>query len=90
MRITCPYCYSDHVIRAAQNTGTQGINQSLISSVSIATVGTALSKTLPVSPLISGLAGAVVGGLLNSLLSPEPTPVAQSYFHCQSCGSQFH
>lgn len=90
MKITCPYCYSDHVIRAVQNVGSQGINQSLASSVSFATMGTALSKTLPVSPLIGGLAGAIVGGLLSRVFSSAPASVPQSYFQCQSCGQVFH
>lgn len=90
MKITCPYCYSDHVIRAVQNTGSQGINQSLASSVSFATVGTALSKALPVSPLVGGLAGAVVGGLLSSVFSSAPASAAQPCFQCQSCGQAFH
>ena len=90
MKISCPYCDSAHVIRAVQNTESQGVNQSLASSVSFATMGTALSKTLPVSPLIGGLAGAVVGGLFSSLFSPAPAPSVRSCFQCQSCGQIFH
>lgn len=90
MRITCPHCYSEQVIRVIQNTDSQGINQSIASSVSFATVGTALSKALPVSPLVGGLAGAVVGGLLSSVFSPSAPAVPHSYFQCQSCGLGFH
>lgn len=90
MQINCPYCYSEHVIRIVQNGTSQGSNQSLASSVSFAGMGTALSKVLPVSPLIGGLAGAVVGGLLSSVFSPTPAQSTRSCFQCQSCGQFFH
>ncbi|MCW8693070.1 hypothetical protein OQH45_19500, partial [Acinetobacter baumannii] len=66
MNITCPNCHSEHVIRVV-NPHSQTGNQSLASSASFATMGAALSKSLPISPLIGGIAGAVVGGIFNSL-----------------------
>jgi hypothetical protein len=55
MQINCPYCHSEHVIRVVQNSGSQAGNQSLASSASFATMGAALSKTLPVSLWLEGL-----------------------------------
>ena len=56
MNITCPNCHSEHVIRVVQNSGSQRGNQSLASSASFATMGAALSKSLPISPVVGGLA----------------------------------
>ncbi|ELY3878637.1 TPA: hypothetical protein JIZ13_13970 [Acinetobacter nosocomialis] len=88
MNITCPNCHSEHVIRVV-NPHSQTGNQSLASSASFATMGAALSKSLPISPLIGGIAGAVVGGIFNSLF--DRVPVTPSYcFQCQSCGQLFY
>lgn len=77
-------------MRVVQNNASQAGNQSLASSASFATIGAALSKTLPVSPLIGGIAGAVVGGLLGSIFGSASTPSVQSHFQCQSCGQSFY
>ena len=89
MQINCPYCHSEHVIRVVQNSSSQGGNQSLASSASFATIGASLSKTLPVSPLVGGIAGAVVGGLLGTVFGAS-TPTVQSCFQCQHCGQSFY
>ncbi|MCH7330619.1 hypothetical protein [Acinetobacter modestus] len=90
MQINCPSCHSEHVIRVVQNTASQAGNQSLASSASFATMGAALSKTLPVSPLVGGIAGAVVGGLLGSVFGSSSTQTVQSCFQCQHCGQSFY
>ncbi|HCT5803788.1 hypothetical protein [Acinetobacter nosocomialis] len=88
MNITCPNCHSEHVIRVV-NPHSQTGDQSLASSASFATMGAALSKSLPISPLIGGIAGAVVGGIFNSLF--DRVPVTPSCcFQCQSCGQLFY
>ncbi len=90
MQINCLYCHSEHVIRVLQNSSSQAGNQSLASSASFATMGAALSKTLPVSPLVGGIAGAVVGGLLGSIFGSTSNLSVQSHFQCQSCGFTFY
>lgn len=90
MNITCANCHSEHVIRIVQNNGSQAGNQSLASSASFATMGAALSKNLPISPVVGGIAGAVVGGLLGSIFGSTSNPSVQSHFQCQSCGFTFY
>lgn len=90
MQINCPYCHSEHVIRVVQNSCSQAGNQSLASSASFATMGAALSKKLPVSPLIGGIAGVVVGGLLGSVFGSTSAQTVQSCFQCQHCGQSFY
>ena len=91
MNITCPYCHSEHIVRVVHQTTSQGSQQHLTASASFATMGAALSKSLPVSPLIGGIAGVVVGGLFNSLFDNAPkTQSTSSCFQCQSCGQLFY
>ncbi|ENU25272.1 hypothetical protein F993_00046 [Acinetobacter proteolyticus] len=88
MKITCPYCYSDNVSRAAASsnrTNTYG-------SMAGAGIGTMISKSLPtpMSPLLGGLVGAVVGGIIDSLTQPsQPVATASPYFHCNICQHNF-
>lgn len=78
------------MIRVMQNGSSQAGNQSLASSALFATMGAALSKTLPVSLLIGGMAGVVVGGLLGSVFGSASTQTVQSCFQCQHCGHSFY
>ena len=61
MNITCPYCYSDNISRAT----TQQSSNNSFSSMAGAGIGASIAKSLPTpfSPLLGGLAGAVVGPL---------------------------
>ena len=91
MNITCPYCDSEHIVRVVHQKTSQGSQQHLTASASFATMGAALSKSLPISPLIGGIAGVVVGGLFNSLFDNAPrTQSSHSCFQCQSCGQLFY
>lgn len=89
MNITCPYCHSENVSRVIDQ---QSSNQGSLSSMTCAGIGASISKSLPlpISPWMGGIAGAVVGGLLDSLIQPS-RPVATSvrYFHCHHCQRNF-
>ncbi|WP_171550804.1 hypothetical protein [Acinetobacter sp. Ac_5812] len=88
MNITCPYCYSDNVSRTtvpSKSTNTYG-------SMAGAGIGTMISKSLPtpMSPLLGGLVGVVVGGLIDSLTQPSQSVATPSpYFHCNICQHDF-
>ncbi|MEN5173622.1 hypothetical protein ABE427_12945 [Acinetobacter higginsii] len=88
MNITCPYCYSNNVSRAtlpSKSTNTYG-------SIAGVGIGTMISKSLstPMPPLLGGLLGAVVGGLIDTLTQPSPPVVTPStYFHCNICQHDF-
>lgn len=91
MSLTCPYCLSDQVIQVVnqQVNGTE--SSGLAASASFATIGASISKTLllPVSPLLGGLAGAVIGGLFSSVFDEPKKPVITSYYHCNTCQHNF-
>ena len=65
MNITCPYCYSENVSRET----TQSSGGNSFSSMAGAGIGATISKSFPtpLSPLLGGLAGAVIGGFLLGL-----------------------
>ncbi|ENW94097.1 hypothetical protein [Acinetobacter dispersus] len=88
MNITCPCCYSDNVSRVtvrSKSTNTYG-------SMAGVGIGTMISKSLPtsMSPLLGGLVGVVVGGLIDSLTQPsQPVATPSPYFHCNICQHSF-
>ncbi|GAA5001350.1 hypothetical protein GCM10023206_03800 [Acinetobacter puyangensis] len=91
MNINCPYCYSEHVSRVMPQPSSANSN---LSSMTCAGIGATLSKSLPlpkvISPLLGGLAGAVVGGLIDSLIQPSKAPQQPvPYFHCHNCQCDF-
>lgn len=91
MNITCPYCHSENLSRVVNNQQ-QGTSGNSLSSMTCAGLGATLSKSLaaPFSPLVGGIAGAVVGGLLDSIFQPAPQrQVPTSYFYCHDCQRNF-
>lgn len=88
MNITCPYCYSDNISRAT----TQQSSNNSFSSMAGAGIGASITKSLPTpfSPLLGGLAGAVVGGLIDSFIQPSQPQRPKGYFHCNNCQCNFN
>jgi len=88
MNITCPYCYSENVSREI----TQSSGGNSFSSMAGAGIGATISKSFPtpLSPLLGGLAGAVIGGLIDSFIQPPIQQQPVSYFHCHNCQRNFN
>ena len=91
MRINCPYCYSDQIIQVVNQQVSGSDSKGLAASASFATIGASISKSfpLPVSPLLGGLAGAVIGGLFSSVLNEPKKPITMTYYHCNHCQQNF-
>lgn len=92
MRINCPYCYSDQVIQVVNQQASSGSDStSLAASASFATIGASISKSfpLPVSPLLGGIAGAVLGGLFSSVFDEPKKQIPIRYYHCHHCQQNF-
>ncbi|WP_218697743.1 hypothetical protein [Acinetobacter harbinensis] len=91
MSLTCPYCLSDQVIQVVNQQVNGAESSGLAASASFATIGASISKSLPlpVSPLLGGLAGAVIGGLFNSVFDEPKKPVTMTYYHCNQCQQNF-
>ena len=91
MNIHCPYCFSEDVVRVVREQHSSGSGSHMAASATFATLGASLSKTMPipVPPVVGGIAGAVVGGLLDSFAQPSQ-PRSISCFYCHNCQRNFH
>lgn len=88
MSLNCPYCFSDQVIQVVNQQVNGSDSTGLAAS---ATIGATISKglPLPVSPLLGGLAGAVIGGLFSSVFDEPKKPITLTYYHCNHCQQNF-
>jgi transcription elongation factor Elf1 len=88
MNITCPYCHSENVSRETAHSG----SANSFSSMAGAGIGASLAKSFPspFSPILGGLAGAVIGGLLDSIIQPPKPQQSMAFFHCHSCQQNFN
>ena len=89
MNITCPYCHSENVSRVIDQ---QPANQGSLSSMTCAGIGASISKKFADADLSvdGGIAGAVVGGLIDSFIQPSrPVATPVRYFHCHHCQRNF-
>lgn len=87
MNITCPNCGSENISRES----TQVSDNHSFSSMAGAGIGASLSKHLPTpfSPLLGGLAGAMIGGLISSFAQPSQPQQTVKYFYCHHCQHKF-
>lgn len=87
----CPYCHSHDIVKVVEHGQPSNSQTAFAASASFATIGASVTKYLPipVSPLIGGVAGAVLGGLFGEAVSPEPKSIGIAYLHCQNCNKQF-
>ncbi|NAR61798.1 hypothetical protein [Acinetobacter haemolyticus] len=85
------YCFSDQVIQVVNQQVSGSESTGLAASASFATIGASISKglPLPVSPLLGGLAGAVIGGLFSSVFDEPKKPITLTYYHCNHCQQNF-
>lgn len=91
MSLNCPYCFSDQVIQVVNQQVSGSESTGLAASASFATIGASISKSfpLPISPLLGGLAGAVIGGLFSSVFDESKKPITMTYYHCNQCQQNF-
>ena len=91
MSLNCPYCFSDQVIQVVNQQVSGSESTGLAASASFATIGASISKSfpLPISPLLGGLAGAVIGGLFSSVFDESKKPITLTYYHCNHCQQNF-
>lgn len=87
MNITCSYCRSENIIRKTEESSTSNN----FSSMAVAGIGASIAKSFPTpfSPILGGLAGAVIGGVIDSFIQPPKQQQPKNYFHCCRCQRNF-
>ena len=91
MSINCPYCFSEQIVQVVNQQVGSPTGTGIAASASLATIGATISKSLPLpfSPVLGGLAGAVIGSLFSSVFDEPKKPVTMTYYHCNQCQQNF-
>lgn len=89
MSLSCPFCHStDIMIVEANIQQTASSLSSLASPPALVALGVTAAKALNLPPIVGGIAGTLIGGVLNSL-TEKSTPTRQNLCFCQNCYQKF-
>ena len=89
MSLSCPFCHSTNVILV--EAGTSQSNTALSSlgtPATLAALGTTVAKSFNLPPIVGGIAGTLIGGVLNSL-TEQSAPTQHNLCFCQNCYQKF-
>ncbi|EKU37476.1 MULTISPECIES: hypothetical protein [Acinetobacter] len=89
MSLSCPFCHSPNVMLV--DASTQQSNTALSSlgtPASLAAFGATVAKSLNLPPIVGGIAGTVLGSVLNSF-TQQSTPPQQNLCFCHNCYQKF-
>lgn len=87
----CPYCHSSHVLQlknVQQESQLPSISLNSLSPMALATMGVQVSKRYNIHPVLGGVAGLVIGGVVY-LYTQYKNSVATRYFICEQCQKYF-
>lgn len=88
MSLKCPFCQSEHIVFIENNVPQTNAMVSMASPATLAALGATVAKSFNLPPLVGGVAGTVLGGLVNIIMEPEPTQPVSLCF-CQHCYQRF-
>ncbi|OUY07438.1 hypothetical protein [Acinetobacter populi] len=88
MSLKCPFCQSEQVVLIENNPSPTNAMASMASPATLAALGATVAKSFNLPPLVGGVAGTVLGGLVNILTEPEPLQPISLCF-CQHCYQRF-
>lgn len=89
MSLSCPFCQSTNIMIV--DTGTQQSTttlSSLVTPTTLGALGTTVAKTFNLPPIVGGIAGTVLGSVLNSFTEPS-TPPQPNLCFCHNCYQKF-
>ncbi|MDH0718086.1 hypothetical protein [Acinetobacter junii] len=89
MSLSCPFCQSTNIMIV--DASTQQSNNTLsrlVTPTTLGALGSTVAKTFNLPPIIGGIAGTVLGSVLNSFTEPS-TPPQQNLCFCQNCYHKF-
>ena len=89
MSLSCPFCHSTHVMLVEANTQQSNTAlSSLASPAALAALGSTVAKSFNLPPIVGGIAGTVLGSVLNSFT--EPSALTQQHLcFCHNCYQKF-
>lgn len=89
MSLNCPFCHSTSVIFIQMNTSPSNTAlSSLGTPATLAALGTTVAKTFNLPPIVGGIAGTVLGSVLNSF-TEQRAPSQQNLCFCSNCYQKF-
>lgn len=87
----CPYCHSLHTqLIQTHQLSTQSNTASIVafSPMALANIGMQLSKRLNLPPMLGGLTGMVIGGVVLLFLNQQK-PIQVLQYQCEQCQETF-
>lgn len=89
MSLNCPFCHSSDVMLVVVSTQLSNTTlSSLVTPTTLGALGTTVAKTFNLPPIIGGIAGTVLGNVLNSFTEPSALP-SQNLCFCHNCYQKF-
>lgn len=89
MSLSCPFCQSTNIMIV--DASTQQSNtalSSLVTPTTLGALGTTVAKSFNLPPIVGGIAGIVLGGVLNSF-TEQSVPIQQNLCFCHHCYQKF-
>lgn len=89
MNLNCPFCHSTNVMIIEGNIQqTNSTLSNLTSPATFGVLGTTVAKSLNLPPIVGGIAGTVLGSVLNSF-TEQSVPPQQNLCFCHNCYQKF-
>ena len=88
--VFCPYCHSPRtqLIQSQQLTGQTESSIVAFSPMALANIGMQVSKRLNFPPMLGGLTGLVLGGVVLLFLNHQK-PIQVLQYQCEQCQESF-
>ena len=89
MTLKCPFCQSQNIILIEATSSQASPVASLASPATLAALGATVAKSFNLPPLVGGVAGTVLGGLVNAMTESHAPITSQPLCFCQQCSQRF-
>ena len=88
MSLKCPFCQSAEIVVIKMHQQSSTALAQVVSPATLGALGATVAKSLNLPPLVGGVAGTVIGGLMNAVIE-QPIQPQQSLCYCQNCTQKF-
>lgn len=89
MSLSCPFCQSTNImiVEASMQQPNTALSN-LVTPTTLGALGSTVAKTFNLPPIIGGIAGTVLGSVLNSF-TEQSVPPPQNLCFCHHCYQKF-